>query len=301
VLDNSTGVYTNLGALKHHAQMQLSQGYVGVGLVATHLVYVDGWTFGRGADINEVTIVATDASRLLGQQTRYPISYANRAVSYILRDLTALAGFASAAIVDGSPQFGQNVARFQLPPGQTFLAALQRLLTGYEGTLCVRVVPGGGPAFAVVDQQLVLGKSAGQAVVWSYDGEPEYVHLTRSGDRANHLIVYGPQSVPTAVAEAWDAADLADSGQERYALIVEQLAGSAAAAASVATLAMAREIRLATHLELAVAPHPGLELFDAIAVSDAVLPVTAGRITGLVLTYQPRTASHDLVITCEGM
>jgi hypothetical protein len=301
VLDNSMGVYTALAALKHHAQMQLSQGYVGVGLVPTHLLYVDGWTFERGADINQVTITATDASRLLERQTRYPVSYANRAVSYIVGDLTALAGFESAAIVDGSPQFSQNVARFQLPPGQTFLAALQRLLTAYEGTLCVRVVPGSGPAFAVVDQQLALGKSAGQAAVWSYDGEPEYVHLRQSGDRANHLIVYGPQSVPIAVAEAWDIADLVSSGQERYGLIVEQLADNAPAAESVATLAMARETRLATHLVLAVAPHPGLEIFDAIAVHDAVLPVTTGRITGLVLTHQPRTASHDLVITCEGI
>jgi hypothetical protein len=245
--------------------------------------------------------VAYDASRRLARQTRYPVSYANRTIGYIAADLMALAGFENAAAVDGSTQLTQNVAQFQLPPGQSFLAALQRLLAGYDGTYAARAVPGSGLAFGSVDLPVVLGKSSSQSIVWSYSGEPERLHRTYAGDRANHLVLYGSQKISTAVAEAWDAADLTATGQERYALLVEQLAGSAASAALAAGLALARETRLATRVELVVAPHPGLELFDAITVNDTALPATNCRITGLALTYFPHRALYDLMLTCEGM
>jgi hypothetical protein len=300
-LDNSTGAYTGLAALVSNAQILLSQGYLGAGLVPTHLLYLNEWTFARAADEHSVTLTAYDASRRLTRQTRYPLTYINRSVGYIIGDLVALAGFEGAASIDASAQFGQNVALYQLTPGQNYLAALQRLLAGYDGGFSVRAVPGSGPAFAVVDLPAVTGKSAGQPIVWSYSGEPEHLHLTHAGDRANHLIVYGPQKIPTAVAEVWDAADLVTTGQERYALLVEQLAGGAAAATLAAGLALARETRLATRVDLAVAPHPGLELFDAITVNDTAIPVVNCRIIGLALAYYPRIALHDLVLTCEGM
>ncbi|MDB5077989.1 MAG: hypothetical protein JWO42_4168, partial [Chloroflexi bacterium] len=300
-LDNSTGAYTSLAALVSNAQLLLSQGYMGAGLVPTHLLYLDEWTFARAADEHSVTLTAYDASRRLVRQTRYPLTYINRSVGYILGDLVALAGLEGAASVDASAQFSQNVALFQLTPGQSYLAALQRLLAGYDGGFSVRAVPGSGPAFAAVDLPAVTGKSAGQPIVWSYSGEPEHLHLTHAGDRANHLIVYGPQKIPTAVAEVWDAADLVTTGQERYALLVEQLAASAGAASLAAGLALAREARLATRVDLAVAPHPGLELFDAIMVNDSAIPVINCRIVGLTLAYYPRIALHDLVLTCEGM
>jgi hypothetical protein len=103
------------------------------------------------------------------------------------------------------------------------------------------------------------------------------------------------------VAEAWDAADLVATGKERNALLVEPLAGSAGAAALAANLALARETRLATRVELAVAPHPGLELYDAIAVNDTAIPTVNCRIVGLTFAYYPRVALHDLVLTCEGL
>jgi hypothetical protein len=300
-LDNSTGIYTGLAALKPNAQLLLSQGYLGAGLVPTHLFYLDEWTFARAADEHSVTLVAYDAARRLTRQTRYPLSYADRSLGYIASDLLALAGFEHAATVDGSAQFNQNVALFQLPPGQDYLTALQRLLAGYDGAQGVRVVPGSGVAFGAIDLPVVVGKGAGQPIIWSYNGEPEHLHLTHAGDRANHLIIYGPQKVPTAVAEVWDAGDLATTGQERYALLAEQLAGTGASAALVAGLALARETRLALRVELAVAPHPGLELLDAITVNDTALPATNCRIIGLTLTYYPQHAQHDLVLTCEGM
>jgi len=300
-LDNSTGAYSGLPALQCNAQLLLSQGFLGAGLVPTHLLYLDEWTFARAADEQSVTLVAYDASRRLARQTRYPVVYTNRTIGYIAGDLLALAGFEQAATVDGSAQFSQTIALFQLPPGQTYLAALQRLFAGYDGACAVRVVAGAGPAFGAVDQPAVLGKSSSQPTVWSYSGEPEQLHLTHAGDRANHLIVYGPQKTPTAVAEVWDAADLAVTGQERYAQLIEQLAGNAAAAALVATLALAREVRLATSVALAVAPHPGLELFDAITAGDTALPATNCRIVELDLTYYPHQAQYTLTLTCEGL
>ena len=300
-LDNSTGAYTNLAALKPNAQLLLSQGYAGAGLIPTHLLYVDEWTFVRAAGEQCVTLVAYDASSRLRRQTRYPVSYVHRTIGYIVCDLAALAGFEVTAAVDASIQFGQDVASFQLTPGQSYEAALARLLAGFDGTYRVCLVPGSGAAFGVVDQLAVTGKSAAQASVWSYAGEPLYLHRTCAGDHANHLVVCGPQKIPTAVAEAWDMADLAATGQERYALLIEQLATTAGAASFVAGLALAREDRLATRVALAVAPHPGLELFDAIVVNDPALPATTCRIVGLALAFYPHQVCCDLVLTCEGM
>jgi hypothetical protein len=99
----------------------------------------------------------------------------------------------------------------------------------------------------------------------------------------------------------WDFADSNTVGQERYALIVEGFVASAAAAGLAATAALAREVRLATRVELTVGPQPALELFDAITVGDGTLPSTACRIVGLALSYHPLEALHELILTCEGL
>ena len=302
-VDNSAGTYSALAALLPNAQLLLSQGFAGAGLIPTHLLYVDQWTLVRAADEAQVTLVASDRLRFLGRQVRYPLGYAGRSAGYIAQDLAILAGF-DAAQVDASPQFAVSVALFQAPPGTRYAALLARLLAPFDGAAVARTIPaalGAGMAFAAREVFGLLGKGSGGTPVWSYGPEPEGLHLARLGDRANHLVVYGPQGAAGAMAEAWDWGDVAATGQERFALLVEGFAGGAAAAQLIAALALAREIRLATVAELLVGPHPGLELLDALSVSDPQAGTVVVRVTGQRLSYYPLEALQELALFCEGM
>ncbi|HXT38206.1 MAG TPA: hypothetical protein VN837_21730 [Chloroflexota bacterium] len=307
-LDNSTGAYTTLPALAANAQLLLSQGIAGAGLVPTHLLYVDQWTLTRAADLNQITIVASDRLRFLERAARTPISYANQTVAAILADLAAVGGFDAAAAIDTAGQFSQSPALFQVPAGHPYHSAIARLLAVYDGTFRARAVPGAGPAFAAIDVPTVAGKNSAQPAVWSTPApgsgaldEVEYLHLTQAGERANHLVVYGPQHAAAAMAEAWDFPDAAAVGQERYALIVEGFAANSAEASLLAGLALAREQRLALQVSLAIGAHPGLELGDVIAITDQIAPPTNGRIVALSRAYQALESLHELVLGCEGV
>ncbi len=300
-LDNSTGQYSGLAALKVRSQVLLSQGYVGVGLAPTHLFYVQGWRFTRAVDTSEVTVTALDAAERLRYESAMPQSYANRQIGGITSDLAALAGMEQAVVYDASFTPGQGIDAFQVTAGSTYLAALERLLPVFAGGWRVQVGSGSGVAFAVLDWLNVIGKSALQTVVWTYTAEPERLTVGVDGDRANRVAVRGPSKVATAVGEAWDGSDLANTGRERYALAVEQLATTSGTAGQVAGLALAREQRLARSMEVAVGPNPALELLDAIAVTDSILPTSQGRITALTLSVEPRSGQWDLVLTCEGL
>jgi hypothetical protein len=195
-----------------------------------------------------------------------------------------------------------------VPAGHPYHTAIARLLAVYDGAIRVRVVPGAGPAFAVIDVPTVAGKSSAQPAVWSTPApgsgaldEVEYLHLTQEGERANHLVVYGPQHAPAAMAEAWDFADAATVGQERYALIVEGFAANSASASLLAGLALAREQRLTLQATLAIGTHPGLELGDVIAITDQIAPPINGRIVALSRTYHALESLHELVLGCEGV
>jgi phage protein D len=82
-LDNTAGTYTGLAALRPNAQLLLSQGYVGAGRVATHLFFVDEWTYVRAADVSQVVVVASDRAAWLERQARRPVSYAGATVAAI--------------------------------------------------------------------------------------------------------------------------------------------------------------------------------------------------------------------------
>lgn len=302
-LDNSAGTYSATPALLANAQLLLSQGFAGAGLIPTHLLYLDEWTLARSADEAQVTLVASDRLRFLERQGRYPLGYAGWSAGYIAQDLAVLAGF-EAAQVDASPQFAVSVALFQAPPGERYAALLARLLAPFDGAAVARTIPvvqGVGMAFAVRDVFSLAGKGGGGVPVWTYGPEPERLHLVRLGDRANHLVVYGPQGAARAMAEAWDWGDVAATGQERFALLVEGFAAGAAAAQLIAALALAREIRLATVAELLVGPHPGLELLAVLGVADPQAGGVVVRITGLRLSYYPLEALQELALICEGV
>jgi hypothetical protein len=222
-------------------------------------------------------------------------------VLYIAEDLASRAGLEQTPSSDASGQFSQNVVAFTLKAGETYLAALERLLAIYTGAWRTRVVAGSGIAFAAVDQLDLQTRNPAQAASWSYASEPEELVVHRVADRDNHLVAYGPQRVATAIAEAWDFADVADAGEERYGDFVEQELGSASQAALAVANALADERRLATSVDLTVMPHPGLELLDAISVADPVLPAVSCRVVGLHLELRPGGGVAQLVIAGEGL
>jgi hypothetical protein len=300
-LDNSTGVYSTLPIPRPNACLLLSQGYAGAGLAPTHLLYLEQWTFVRAVDEASIVLVARDRTQFLARQVRYPLTYANRSVAFILADLAAQSGFAQPAVIDAAAQFAAAPALFQVAPGQTYLEAVDRLLALYDGGYLVRTIPGAGMAFGAVEALTVVSKSANQAGVWAYGDELEHLQVTQNGDRANHLVVYGPQKLPTALAEVWDFADLGVVGQERYALMVEQLATSAGMAALAASLALAREQRLATQVMMIAAPHPGIELYDVVTIADSLLPNTGCRIVGIARAFHPGKGVYEMMLTGEGI
>jgi hypothetical protein len=307
-LDNSTGFYSGLSTLVPNGQLLLSRGFVGAGLLPTHLLYIDQWTYRRAADLNEVTIAAQDRLRFLTRSTRIPLSYTGRSVAYILSDLAALAGFEQPAAIEAASQFSEIPALFQVQAGHAYLSAVTRLLAAYVGAIRARVLPGTGPAFAAVDMPTVIGKDPGDPVVWTTptpgSGTPDDVvrlYLTHGGDRANHLILYGPQHAPSALADAWDFADVAAVGQERYAPIVEGFAVTSATASLLAGLALAGEQRLALGATAVIGAHPGLELGDVIAIHDQWAPTLKVRIVALTHSYQALSSLHELVLGCEGV
>jgi hypothetical protein len=307
-LDNSTGVYGDLPALVPNGQLLLSRGFVGAGLLPTHLLYIDRWTLSRAADLNEITIAAQDRLRFLTRACRTPLSYTGRTVAYILSDLTALGGFEPPAAIDAVSQFSETPAVFQVQAGHAYLPAVMRLLAVYDGAIRARVLPGTGPAFAAVDVPAVIGKDPTDPVVWttptpgsSTPDDVSRLDITWAGDRANHLILYGSRGAPTALADAWDFADVAIVGQERYAPIVEGFALTAGTASLSAGLALAREQRLALKATAAIGAHPGLELGDVIAIHDQWAAPLKGRIVALTHTYQALSSLHELVLGCEGV
>jgi hypothetical protein len=300
-LDNSTGVYSNLPALQPNACLLLSQGFADTGLVPTHLLYLEQWTCVRAVDEASIVLVAHDRAQFLARQARYPLAYVHRTVAFILADLAAQAGFEQPAAIDTAVQFSEAPALFQVSPGQTYVQAIDRLLALYDGGYLARTVGGDGPAFGAVEMLAVVGKSPSQASVWAYGDDLEHLQVTHNGDRANHLMVYGPQKLPNALAEIWDFADLEAVGQERYALMVEQLATSADTAGLAASLALARERRLATQVTMVAAPHPGIELYDVVTASDSLLTDTRCRIVAIARGFHPGKGLYDMVLTGEGI
>ncbi|MGH2344587.1 MAG: hypothetical protein ACRDG4_05135, partial [Chloroflexota bacterium] len=112
-LDNSTGAYSTLAALVPNGQLLLSRGFVGAGLLPTHLLYIDQWTLSRASDLNEITITARDRLRFMTRPTRIPLSYAHKTVASILADLAALGGFEQPAAIDAATQFNEIPSLFQ--------------------------------------------------------------------------------------------------------------------------------------------------------------------------------------------
>ena len=293
----SAGTYGGLLALRPNALLRLWLGYAGAGLVPAYAAYVDDWSFVRAADEDEVVITASDAMAWLDRQSRGTLLYSGHTVEWLTREVAARAGL-PAIVVPATAQFGYVAPTFGIPAGSTWRAALARLGRLYGFDVAVRVGADGSDVLTLYERQ------AAEAAVWGYGGEVEQLVVAVSADRANHVLVFGAPAAGTTgtvIGEAWDWADVAATGQERYLHTVEPLIGTRAGAEARAGLELAREARQGRGGSLSVPLHPGLEVGDVITatVTDGAAPVTL-RVATLHHVYEPRVGTYDTILTCEG-
>jgi hypothetical protein len=293
-LQNDAGQYTHLSALRPNARLRLSLGYAGAGTVYTHVCYVEEWTFMRAADESSVVVVAGDARAWLARQSRSTLSYTNQTLDWLTREVLARAGLLTVTL-PATSQFSQVVPTFAIPGGATWLLALERLARLYGYDVAARAQAGG------TDMIVVVEKAPADAAVWSYGDELEGLEVGHSGDRANHVLVYGQPGPTAIVGEAWDFGDAGGVGQERYLHAVEPLITTRTGAGIRASLELNAEKRRALAGRLAGALHPGLELWDVVSCADGVLGSTTARVAALHHIYEPFTGRYDLVAELEGV
>ena len=292
-LQNDAAQYSGLTALRPNATLRLSLGYAGAGAVPAYLCYIDDWSFVRAADEHELVITASDAAAWLDRQSRTTLQYTGYTVDWLAREILARAG-GLAVTLPATAQFSQVVPAFTIPAGTTWRDALARLSRLYGFDAAARTQQDGSDSFVIIE------KNAADAPVWSYGGEAEQMVLARSGDRANHILVFGaPAAGGPPVGEAWDWADVADCGQERYLHVVEPMITTRAGASIRATLDLNREVRLGHSGSLAVALHPGLELWDVVTTGGGVFPAATLRVATLHHIYEPHPGTYDVVLTFE--
>ncbi len=291
------GIYGDLPALRPNALLRLWLGYAGAALVPAYAAYVDDWSFVRAADEDEVVVTASDAMAWLDRQSRGTLVYGGQTVEWLAREVAARASL-PAIVVPATAQFGYVAPTFSIPAGSTWRDALGRLGRLYGFDAAVRVGADGRDVLTLYERQ------GTELVVWRYGGEVEQLVIAVSADRANHVLVFGALNGGTTgpiIGEAWDWADVASTGQERYMHTVEPLIGTRAGAEVRAALELAREARQGRSGSLSVPLHPGLEVGDVITatVADGAAPVTL-RVATLHHVYEPRAGTYDTILTCEG-
>ena len=164
---------------------------------------------------------------------------------------------------------------------------------------------------AGTDQLVLKEKAAGDGSVWSYAAEPAGLTIDEDDLRANHVLTYGRVVVTTPgtapgtayVGEAWDYANQAAVGEERYKHVVDRLLGSAAQAGKRAALELLGEQRAGRAGSAIVPNNPLLELWDVISLSDSKVSASSVlvRIAGLHQVYDRLKAINDLTLTLEGV
>ncbi len=280
--------------LRLNAMLRLSLGYAGAGVVPAWLFFIEDWSAVRAADEDELVITASDRMAWLDRQSRTTLLYEGQTVAWLAREITTRAGLL-AVDTPATAQFAYTVSVFAVPAGSTWRAALQRLGRLYGFDAAARVGSDG------TDTLILREKSPADAPVWSYaygtGSGVEHLVTARGLDRANHVVVFGAAAV---IGEAWDWADVAETGQERYLHAIETLITTADGAALRAALDLQREARLAWSGSLSAPLHPGLELWDVLSVGDA-MSTPALRVATLHEIYEPQRGVYDMVVTLEGV
>ncbi len=280
--------------LRLNAALRLSLGYAGAGVAPAWLFFIEDWSAVRAADEDELVITASDRTAWLDRQSRTTLLYEGQTVAWLARELAARAGLL-AVETPATAQFAYKASVFAVPAGSTWRAALQRLGRLYGFDAAARVGPDG------TDTLVFCEKSPADAPVWSYaygtGSGVEHLVTARGLDRANHVVVFGAGAV---IGEAWDWADVAETGQERYLHAIETLITTADGAALRAALDLQREARLAWSGSLSAPLHPALELWDVLSVGDA-MSTPALRVATLHEIYEPQRGVYDMVVTLEGV
>jgi len=280
--------------LRLNAALRLSLGYAGAGVVPAWLFFIEDWSAVRAADEDELVITASDRLAWLDRQSRTTLLYAGQTVAWLAREITTRAGLVAVETA-ATAQFAYTVSVFAIPAGSTWRAALQRLGRLYGFDAAARVRPDGA------DTLVLYEKSPADAPVWSYaygtGSGSEHLVTARGLDRANHVLVFGAGAV---IGEAWDWADVAETGQERYLHTIETLITATDGAALRAALDLQREARLAWSGSLSAPLHPGLELWDVLSIggTDAAPNL---RVATLHEIYEPQQGVYDMVVTLEGV
>ena len=279
--------------LRLNAALRLSLGYAGAGVVPAWLFFIEDWSAVRAADEDELVITASDRLAWLDRQSRTTLLYAGQTVAWLAREITTRAGLVAVETA-ATAQFAYTVSVFAVPAGSTWRAALQRLGRLYGFDAAARVGPDGA------DTLVLYEKSPADAPVWSYaygtGSGVESLVTARGLDRANHVLVFG---AGTVIGEAWDWADVAETGQERYLHTIETLITAADGAALRAALDLQREARLAWSGSLSAPLHPGLELWDVLSIGGTDAAPNR-RVATLHEIYEPQQGVYDMVVTLEG-
>ncbi len=280
--------------LRLNAALRLSLGYAGAGIVPAWLFFIEDWSLVRAADEDELVITASDRTTWLDRQSRTTLLYVGQTVGWLAREITTRAGLV-AVETPATAQFAYPVSVFAVPAGSTWRAALQRLGRLYGFDAAARIGPDG------TDTLVLYEKGPSDAPAWRYaygtGTGVEHLVIARGLDRANHVIVFGAGAV---IGEAWDWADVAETGQERYLHAIETLITTVDGAALRAALDLQREARLAWSGSLSAPLHPGLELWDVLSVGDTDA-APALRVATLHEIYEPQRGVYDMVVTLEGV
>jgi len=280
--------------LRLNAALRLSLGYAGAGVVPAWLFFIEDWSAVRAADEDELVITASDRMAWLDRQSRTTLLYEGQTVAWLAREITTRAGLVAVETA-ATAQFAYPVSVFAVPAGSTWRAALQRLGRLYGFDAAARVGPDG------TDTLVLYEKSPTDAPVWSYaygtGSGVEHLVTARGLDRANHVVVFGAGAV---IGEAWDWADVAETGQERYLHAIETLITTADGAALRAALDLQREARLAWSGSLSAPLHPGLELWDVLSIGDTDAAPNL-RVATVHEIYEPQRGVYDMVVTLEGV
>ncbi|HEX2174157.1 MAG TPA: hypothetical protein VHL09_17120 [Dehalococcoidia bacterium] len=298
-LENHSGQYATLGTganeqLTLGSELTISLGYrTPAGDEASEIphVWLAGWEH-RSDQPNRATrtLIARDAWRLLSRWTarrsfRWATGQAN--VYQLLSFVCARAGL-PLTTENASPDLSDLSPAFAIYPGDSGLALVQRLLALVPDYLRMR--PFGAVVGAI---------SADDAPVWTWGATyPILSGRYRQAIRHfNHVQLHGNE----VLGEAFDWTEIA-TATSRLQQIHDLNVGTIALAQSRADAYLRDETVEREADTITVPVHPGLEILDPIAVTDALagLSATGRRVLGLTTLYDPGQGWYDQIITAGG-
>lgn len=312
LLDNSKGAYNALictgnapyRPIGPNTTLVLSEGYYTGSPPTTRETVVVGRyhiqqiVFERSPEENQLRIVAYDLSHNLDIQSRYQLTYTNQIVAYLINEMCVRGGVFLVS-VPSTTQMSQTVPTFTLHAGQTYRNALDELMSIY-----------GLVSYMDDNEDMkIVERSTSQGTVWSYQPEWELVSFG-TDERANHIIVSGKpptggQVGALTTAEAYDDSHIALVQIERLIHHTDQKLTTTTQCALKASFLLAEQQRDQVSHAITVPCNPGLQLMDAVNVTDSNAPVGSGqsgtfRIIESDVKYDAQHAEYAQVFKLEG-